>query len=186
MRLTERIHLVGGADGERPSDRLDAQIYVVDTSDGLVAIDAGAGRRVDAVVDAIRDDGLDPSSVRWLLLTHAHADHAGGAAGWRRAMPQVEVLASPDVAGWLVDADEEATSVDRARAAGIYPAGYRLEPCAVGPVGGTTLRLGALAVEVVQTPGHAAGHLAFLAEIDGATTIFSGDALFPEDRKSVV
>jgi hydroxyacylglutathione hydrolase len=183
VRLTERIYLVGGAEPGWPiSDALDAQVYVVDTSDGLAAIDAGAGRATASLVAAIQADGLDPSGVRWLLLTHAHADHAGGAAAWRRVLPHVEVLASADVAGWLVRGDEEATSVDRARGAGIYPAGYRLEPCEVDPLPDHSIRLGDLVVDVIPTPGHAAGHLAFSVRIDGATTLFSGDALFPEGR----
>ena len=44
------------------------------------------------------------------------------------------------------------------------------------------MTVGDVVFEVVPTPGHAIGHLAFLAEIDGVRTLFSGDALFPRGR----
>ena len=54
-----------------------------------------------------------------ILGTHAHADHAGGGAAWRWAHPPgLRIAASAETAPCLADADEEATSVDRARARG--------------------------------------------------------------------
>ncbi|HET7028194.1 MAG TPA: MBL fold metallo-hydrolase [Candidatus Limnocylindrales bacterium] len=183
MRLTERLHLVGGAaPGPANSDSLDAQVYAIDTGDGLAVVDSGAGRSIERLLAEVRSSGLDPSAIRWLLLTHGHGDHAGGAAAWKRAVPRVEVLASADVASWLVAGDEEATSVDRARRAGIYPSDYRLEPCAAVALPGDRLRLGAIDLEIVPTPGHAAGHLSFGGLIDGAMTVFTGDALLPGGR----
>ncbi len=183
MRLSERLLLVGGGEPGLPqSDGIDAQVYIVDTHDGYLAVDAGAGRGMEHIVAELRRDRVDPAAVRWLVVTHGHADHAGGAAAWRRAIPSITVLASPDVAGWIASADEEATSVDRARAAGIYPDTYRLAPCDVEPISSPSLRLGDLDVSVVPTPGHAAGHISLHATIAGASVVLSGDALFPGGR----
>jgi glyoxylase-like metal-dependent hydrolase (beta-lactamase superfamily II) len=185
MRLTDRIHLVGsGEPGWVVSDAIDAQVYLLDTGDGFACVDAGAGRSVERIVAEVRADGLAPERIRWILLTHGHADHAGGAAAWRRAVKGVHIASSPDVAGWLAAGDETGTSVDRARAAGIYPADYRLEACEVDEAleAGAELVLGEIRLHVVATPGHAAGHLAFVGTIDGAVTAFTGDALFPEGR----
>lgn len=185
MRLTERIHLVGSGEPDlATSDPLDSQVYLVDTGEGLVCIDAGAGRSVEQILAEVRTGGLVPDEIRWVLLTHGHADHAGGVSAWRRRLPAIAIGASRSVAGWLETADEEATSVDRARRAGIYPPDYRLEPCAIDLVlePGATIELGSIRLEVVPTEGHAAGHLAFVGEIDGALTAFSGDALFPRGR----
>ncbi|MGH2512463.1 MAG: MBL fold metallo-hydrolase, partial [Candidatus Limnocylindrales bacterium] len=127
MQLTDRIYLIASAEPDwAMTDRLDSQVYLVDTGDGLACIDAGAGRSHDQVVAAMRADGLEPGRVRWVLLTHGHADHAGGAAAWRRTLPGVTIGASAEVAGWLADGNEEAVSLDRARRAGIYPPDYRL------------------------------------------------------------
>jgi len=185
MQLTDRIHLVGsGEAGWATTDPIDSQVYLVDTGDGFACVDAGAGRSLDRILAEVRADGLSPEQSRWVLLTHGHADHAGGAAGWGRAVPGIRVAASREVAGWLAAGDEVATSVDRARAAGIYPPDYRLEPCEVDFVleADGEVELGAVRFRVVPTPGHAEGHLAFVAAIDGAVSAFSGDALFPEGR----
>ena len=185
MQLTERIHLIGGSEvGWAPTDAIDSQIYLVDTGDGFACIDSGAGRSLDRIVAEVRASGLVPERIRWILLTHGHADHAGGTAAWRRAIPGIQIAASEVVAGWLAAGDEEALSVDRARAVGIYPGDYRLEPCEVDFVlqAEAVVELGSIRFRVVPTPGHATGHVALVAEIDGAVTAFSGDALFPGGR----
>jgi glyoxylase-like metal-dependent hydrolase (beta-lactamase superfamily II) len=185
VRLTPRIFLIGSGEPDwATTDPLDAQVYLVTTDAGHVVVDAGAGRSVESMVAAARADGLDPARIAWVLLTHGHADHAGGAVAWQRAVPGARVAASAEVGSWLAAADETATSVDRGRAAGIYPADYRLEPCEPALVlgDGDVLPVGDLAFRTVTTPGHAQGHLAFLVDLDGASTLFSGDALFPTGR----
>jgi hydroxyacylglutathione hydrolase len=185
VRLTDRILLIGSGEPDwAPTDPMDSQVYLVETPDGHVVIDAGAGASVPAMLEAARRDGVDPARIGIVLLTHGHADHAGGAAAWRRSVPGIRIGAAPAIGGWLAAGDETATSVDRARAAGIFPSAYRLEPCEpdVALVPEAPVRVGDLVFEVVPTPGHAIGHLAFVAEIDGVRTLFSGDALFPQGR----
>ena len=202
MRLTERIHLIGSGEPDLiTTDPLDSQVYLIESAEGHVVIDGGAGRSVDAILANVTADGLRPDDIGWLLLTHAHGDHAGAGSAWRARVPGLRIGASPEVAGWLEAADEEATSVDRARLAGIYPPDYRLTPFGIDRrmVDGTSLELGdGLRLTVVATPGHAAGHLAFLLEEgadpharsdagsdapgDRGRATFSGDALFPGGR----
>jgi glyoxylase-like metal-dependent hydrolase (beta-lactamase superfamily II) len=185
MRLTDRIHLVGsGEAGWAFSDPLDSQVYLVTTPDGHVVVDTGTGLSVEAILAEVRRDAVDPARIAWILLTHAHADHAGGGAAWRGALPGVRIAAAAAIAPWLAAADEEATSVGRARAAGLYPANYRLEAVEIDrPLAGDeTLVMADLSFRAVSSPGHAAGHLAYLVDVDGATTLFSGDALFPGGR----
>lgn len=185
MRLTDRIHLVGSGEPDWAlSDPRDSQVYLVSTADGHVVVDTGTGRSVATILAEVARDDLRAGDIAWILLTHAHADHAGGGAAWRRAIPGVRIAASADTAPWLATADEEATSVDRARAAGIYPADYRLEGFEVDrPLGDDDeLTIADLVFRAVPSPGHSAGHLAYLVDLDGASTLFSGDALFPGGR----
>ena len=203
MRLTERIHLIGSGEPDLvTTDPLDSQVYLIESAEGHVVIDGGAGRSVDAILANVTADGLHPGDIGWLLITHAHGDHAGAGSAWRARVPGLRIGASPEVAGWLEAADEEATSVDRARLAGIYPPDYRLTPCGIDRrmADGTSLDLGdGLRLTALATPGHAAGHLAFLLEEGAASharsgarsdspagdrrrATFSGDALFPGGR----
>lgn len=185
VRLAERLHLVGS--GERDlalTDVLDAQVYLIETEDGHVCIDAGTGRSVDAILAAVRADGLDPDRIGWLLLTHAHADHAAGAAAWRARLPGLRIAAEREAAAWLEAGDEEATSLDRARRAGLYPADLRLEPCRVDIAldAWAEVHVADVVMRAVPTPGHARGHVSFMTELDGRRLLFSGDALFPGGR----
>ena len=190
MRLTERIHLIGSGEPDlMPTDPIDSQVYLIEAAGGHVVIDAGAGRSIDAILANVAADGLAVGDIGWLLITHAHADHAGAGLAWRARVPGLRIGASTEVAGWLEAADEEATSVDRARRAGIYPSDYRLTPCQVDlrMADGMALDLGdGLRLSAVATPGHAAGHLSFLLEEGSGTerrrATFSGDALFPGGR----
>ena len=54
--------------------------YLITTNAGLVLIDAGYAVTSDIILDNIKEAGFNPANVRYILLTHQHADHWGGAA----------------------------------------------------------------------------------------------------------
>lgn len=55
-------------------------VVLVETSAGLVLIDSGPAEAAPLVLANIRELGFDPKSVKWILSTHEHFDHAGGIA----------------------------------------------------------------------------------------------------------
>jgi glyoxylase-like metal-dependent hydrolase (beta-lactamase superfamily II) len=180
MKITEGIHLVGsGQMGFGLTDDYDCHVYLLDGGAECVLIDAGGGRDPGAIVRLIEADGLSPERVRCLLLTHAHADHAAGAAGLRERLG-VRVLASPETAAIVSRGDARGASLEAAKAAGGYPADFAYPACPVDGelADGATVRAGEIEVEAVATPGHAAGHLSYVLRRGGRTSVFSGDALF--------
>lgn len=58
--------------------------HVIAQGGSLVMIDSGYERHAAALDEALRDEGLDPSTLRAVVLTHGHADHAGGARYFQR------------------------------------------------------------------------------------------------------
>jgi hydroxyacylglutathione hydrolase len=166
---------------------LDCHVYLVDGGREAALIDAGVGLDPETILDGIHGTGLDPARVQWLLLTHAHADHAGGAAGLQRALPGLRVAAAVQAAPWLRTANEEAMSLDFARRAGLYPADYRMVPCQVDRElrEGDEVAVGTLALRVIETPGHCAGHLSFLMRDTGQKMLFGGDHIFHGGRVSI-
>jgi glyoxylase-like metal-dependent hydrolase (beta-lactamase superfamily II) len=57
--------------------------FLLETREGLVLIDAGAGEVFGSgyggrLVDSLAVAGVDPSQVRHVLITHVHSDHSGG------------------------------------------------------------------------------------------------------------
>jgi metallo-beta-lactamase class B len=55
--------------------------WVLKTSDGLILIDAlnNAKEAADLIEGGMRRLGLDPAQIRYVLVTHGHGDHYGGA-----------------------------------------------------------------------------------------------------------
>jgi metallo-beta-lactamase class B len=54
-------------------------VWLIPTSAGLILIDTAQEPYVDTVIDNIRKVGFDPKNIKYILLTHGHLDHFGGA-----------------------------------------------------------------------------------------------------------
>jgi metallo-beta-lactamase class B len=54
--------------------------FLVDTGAGLVLIDSTFAETPDLVLDSVRRLGFNPANIKYILVTHSHADHYGGAA----------------------------------------------------------------------------------------------------------
>jgi len=181
MQLHDGIHLVGsGSMGYGLSDAYDSHVFLIDGGSELALIDVGAGMGVGQIVENIVRGGFDPKDVRQVILTHCHADHAGGVARLCRALDRPVVVGSSITRDRLESADEHAVGLDVAKAAGYYPGDYVFEPHDVGvEVGsGDRIEVGSLSIEVIETPGHCDGHIALLIESAGRRSLFSGDAIF--------
>jgi glyoxylase-like metal-dependent hydrolase (beta-lactamase superfamily II) len=184
MRLTDHIHLIGsGRMGFNLTNELDCHVYLIHDGDEAVIIDAGAGVDIGPILAEIDRSGIPRAAIRHLLLTHAHGDHAGGTRALHDALG-CEVGASPQAAQWVRDGDEAAISLDRAKGPGGYPEGYAFQPCPVAHDlrEGDRVSVGALELEVIETPGHCAGHLSYLLHRPGGADLFSGDAVFARGR----
>lgn len=180
MKLTDTVYLVGsGSWGFGSSDEYDCHVYLVDGGEELALVDAGGGRNSEAILENIRADGLPLDRVRYLLLTHGHADHAGGAAGLRERLG-LQVMASREIAEIIRKGDESAISLDSARVSGGYPSDFRFRPCPVNRElrQGDTIQLGRCALSVIETPGHSRGCISFWMEDKGRRYLFCGDSLF--------
>jgi metallo-beta-lactamase class B len=71
VKLFDNVYAVGNS---------EATVYAITTSQGIILIDSGYTDRVETVVVAgLKKLGLDPASVKYILLGHGHADHFGGA-----------------------------------------------------------------------------------------------------------
>lgn len=184
MRLSERVYLVGGGSlGFGISEEHDCHIYLVDGGSELALIDAGAGITLDPIVQNICVDGLDAGLLKYVLLTHAHADHAGGAFEWRRRFG-VSVAASRQASGYVIHGDEERVSLDVAKRGGFYPQDYVFPACPVSHVlsEGGVFRVGDLELSVLETPGHCSGMLSFLLKERHKLILFAGDTVFHDGK----
>ena len=179
MRINEYLYLVGsGEHGFGLTHRSDCHVYLIDGGSEMALIDAGAGVDERLLLGRIGNLDLDLGRLRRLFVTHAHADHAGGAAGLRDAFG-VAVSCSPEVADILRTGDEARASVDVGKAQGTYAPEYVYRAATVDDelADGQRIEVGDVTVEVVAAPGHATGHLAYLVHRRGGTDLFTGDTL---------
>lgn len=187
MRVLPGVAVVGsGWLGLSVTHRDDCHVYLVSDGKEALLVDSGCGAGTEAIIERIRAVGVDPEAVSRILVTHAHADHAAGAAALAARL-DAEIWADPVTAEILRRGDEEAAGMPAARAAGLYPPPVALTPTpARDLIDGAELSVGAIRLHAIATPGHARGHLCFLAEHHGRTVLFSGDLVFARGRVAVL
>src|SRR5438067_8005779 len=140
--------------------------YLVREDDGFTLIDTGwPGSQAQPIIQEAHKLGLP--LVR-ILLTHAHVDHVGSLDALHAALPDVPVAISERDARFLSGDKSLDPSEPQVPLRGGYPV------CTTRP---TLLlhegdRIGSL--EVLATPGHTPGHIAFLDTRDRA--VIAGDA----------
>lgn len=187
MKLTDRVCVIGGGGlGYGISSFYDCNVYALDTGEETVIIDAGSGIEPELLFRRLEEDGVPPGKVGKLLLTHAHADHAGGAAAWKERFGGIEVIAATLTAGMVESGDEIRTSLADARAAGTYPEWYRLAPCPVDRIvrPGETIRSGDLTLRVIAAPGHSFDMVCYYCP--ELKALFCADAVFAGGKLAVI
>jgi glyoxylase-like metal-dependent hydrolase (beta-lactamase superfamily II) len=185
VQLTDHVWVVGSpAQGPAHTSTYDCVQYLVAGDGGGVLVDAGTGlghRAWRSNVEGVRQ----LPELGGMLVTHYHADHAGGTA---QAMGAgLRAYASRLTADALSRADEEVTQLARARALAVYPEDFLLRPAPGVHVvtGGELLDAGGLRAEVVEAPGHCDGHVVLLVHGPGTRMLFSGDVIFAGGRVSM-
>ena len=182
MRISDRIYLAAsGAIGLRTTHPYDCNVYLIDGGSEAALIDAGSGLQPERIVREIERDGIAINKLKYVLLTHAHGDHAAGAKFWQEGF-DCKVLCAQEAAPWIEAADESKFSLDVAREAGIYPPDFVSPPCPIAGVlrDGDIVSVGDISLKVLETPGHSRGHVSFFWKERKA--LFAGDIVFPGGR----
>jgi metallo-beta-lactamase class B len=121
--------------------------WALKTDDGLILFDALFAYSVGPeIVDGLKALGLDPATIRYVVVTHAHADHYGGASYLQDTFGARVIASREDWDGiaatirWTDPKPRRDLVVD----------------------GSMDLRLGGTTVKLVETPGHTPGTLSLL------------------------
>ena len=155
-----------------------AAIHLIVADDRAAFVDTGSNSSLPNALAALGQLGLTPASVDYVLLTHIHLDHAGGAGAMMAAFPNAQLVVHPRGARHMIDpaklmaATEQVYGRERARE--LYgellpiPAARVIET-----TDGMVLKLGQRELAFHDSPGHAKHHV-FIHD-RAANGIFTGD-----------
>ena len=152
--------------------------WAIETSEGIIVIDAIFDYSVqDQVAGGLRELGLDPNDIRYVIVSHAHGDHIGGAAWLQEEFGARVVLSEAD---WELAERSESD----------WPKPER----DIVAENGQTIELGDVTVTLFVTPGHTPGTLSAVvtgiregddthvaASWGGTAFNFRGTEEFPRD-----
>lgn len=141
----------------------------VETPYGLVLVDVGLPGTTDQLSDRLAAAGLSLGDAAVVVLTHQDGDHAGALA---EVVDRTNVLVcAHERTAPYVDGREDPLKGDGDR----YPA----VPVDVELVGGVSFRTDAGPMRVVETPGHAPGHVSLYFPAE--RLLLAADALTARD-----
>jgi glyoxylase-like metal-dependent hydrolase (beta-lactamase superfamily II) len=150
----------------------DASYLLLD-SGRAAFVDTGTHRSVPNLLAALAALDLDVGQVDYVLLTHVHLDHAGGAGALMAKLPRARALVHPRGAPHLADPSKLYAA---ARAV------YGDEAFATTVADGERIAFGARTLEFLHTPGHALHHVCILDR--DARELFTGDTFGLSYRES--
>lgn len=174
MVIAQGVFQVGGQGFTSPED---ASVYLIEIGGRAALIDAGCGGSRKVLLENIRNCGVDSSQIDYLLITHCHFDHTGGAAVLRQQLSLKTVAHELDAA-YLETGDDSVT------AATWYGAAMTPVPVDVKLTGAEAeIPLGDGVVHALHTPGHSPGSVVYYFESDGKRVLFGQDIHGPLDPR---
>jgi len=125
-------------------------VWLISTPQGAILVDTAQEPYVDHVIDSIKKVGFDPKDIKYIILTHGHIDHFGGAA-------RIQELSGARVASL----DEDWQMIEKA---GTTPGRGNAAPTRVPKRDmvlkeGDTLTLANTTLKFYKHPGHTPGSL---------------------------
>jgi metallo-beta-lactamase class B len=157
-------------------------VFAITTSEGIILIDSGYANEVETVLLAgMKKLGLDPASIKYVIVTHGHGDHFGGAAYLQDHYSAHVYLSQPD---WDLMLNPPAPPAGSKQGKGPAPPPLATPKKDLVAVEGQPIALGGEKVMPVLIPGHTPGSMGLIFDvIDGGkhhvAGIFGGTILTP-------
>lgn len=141
---------------------MDTNCYLVQSETAGDAFLVDPGMACDELDDAVKEIGLD--NIRYILLTHGHFDHIGGAAYYQE-MTHGKVVIGQTEARFVADGELNLGKVFYCPVAPFHPDVTVRE--------GDELPFDGEAIKILSTPGHTSGGCVYCL----GNLLFTGDTL---------
>ncbi|RYG74225.1 MBL fold metallo-hydrolase [Lentibacillus lipolyticus] len=176
IQLDERIYLMDGFDLGVPER---TGTYVIDENE-LTLVETGPSPSVKYIKKGLHELGFSLEQVTYIIVTHVHLDHAGGAGLLLKECPNATVIVHPRGARHLADPKKLA-----AGARGVYGESFSelFDPIIPVPEDrllvkgdGDTLPISeSCTLKFFDTPGHAKHHFSIYDPVSYG--LFTGDTV---------
>lgn len=140
-----------------------AACYLIEDNGRAALIDTGHSFCVPRILDLLEEKGIARDAVDYVMPTHVHLDHAGGAGNLMAALPNAQLVMHPRGARHMVDPSKLI-----AGATAVYgEEGFKNHYGEIVPVDadrvisiedGQVFTLGNRSLELIDSPGHARHH----------------------------
>jgi len=159
-KIKDGVYFIPGQDEMIP----DSHTYVLgdSSSKDFSLIDPGLTGKGKYKTQSLTKLGIDPASIKRIIMTHTHFDHIGCLSEIRTQIPAAELWVHTTEAEQLEQGDERTVyGMDMFQSMcqmqyGIKPGAFRFKVDRKLK-GGETLDLGGMPWEVIHIPGHSAG-----------------------------
>lgn len=152
--------------------------YVLNCEKATAIIETGPTCSVPNLLSGLQEIGVKGADVDYVMVSHIHIDHAGGAGTLLAHLPNAKLVVHPKGAPHMINPERlwEASKQVLGKVAIVYE---KIQPVpenrVITPADGKTFDLGdSLRVKVLETLGHSSHHLGYFE--DEARGVFQGDA----------
>lgn len=171
-----------------------ASCYIIEDNGQLAIVETNTNHTVPFLLEAVNDLGCEPEQVKYVILSHIHLDHAGGAGLLMQHLPNAQLVVHARGRKHMIDPEKliegvkavygdekyrelygDILPIDKARVLAVsWPEGDGSGN--TSPVATTvnTLALGNRTLELLDSPGHAKHHMVVFDHF--TRSVFSGDA----------
>lgn len=163
-----------------------AACYLVRDGEELALMDCGTNHSVPQILDAIEAMDATPEQVRWIIPTHVHLDHAGGAGRLMQLCRNATLVTHPKGMPHMIDPSRLQAGATAVYGEAAFARDFGdLEPIpearCIAAGDEQSFPLGNRLLRFIHTPGHANHHGCILDEHSGY--LFTGDTFglgYPE------
>ena len=142
-------------------------VHIVDTGAGLLMLDAGNCGNTALLIESIWEMGFRPEDVKWIILSHGHADHFGAVGFFRRMYGTKIYMGEPDVRMFENNPEQSVIQATGNVMESLFEVDYEIKDGDVLTFGNTTIRF-------YLVPGHTKGCIACFDVTDGKCTKHAG------------
>lgn len=155
-----------------------AACYLVEAGTEVAFIEVGTNSSTPRLMKTLKERGWKPEQVSYVIVTHVHLDHAGGAGSLMQLLPNATLLVHPYGARHMIDPARLEAGARAVYGDALFDRTYgKLIPIAEDRVQimeeGAEVSLGERQLRFIDTPGHARHH--FCVHDSQTNGWFTGD-----------